>query len=237
MTSAIRTLSFENHNQIKIKPISNYQHAKDQQVVPLIVHEFSRAGGEMPIVFIKNAETGEFQSVALLGLSPNENVFYSEEKWLGGYLPALITHHPFALMPSQNDENQLQMVLKEDSPLVSKNEGDALFDEEGNETEYLQKRKNAIGNYFEHSRVTQAFTKALSEKSLLSQQNLTMDLNGEKITINGVYLVDEKALNALSDEDFLELRQKGYLAPIYHHLSSLHKLSHLAQLKTAKLSQ
>ena len=234
MTASIRTLSYENHNQIKIKHSNDYQHAKDQQVVPLIVHEFARASAEMPIVFVKNSETGEFQAVALLGLSQNENLFYSEKKWLSPYLPALISHHPFALIPSQNDENQLQMVLKEDSHLVSKTDGDLLFDDEGNETEYLTKRKNSLGNYFESNHVTKAFIKQLSDKSLLSQQNLSLDLNGEKIAINGVYLVDEKALNSLSDEDFLELRKKGYLAPIYSHLSSLHQLSRLAKLKSEK---
>lgn len=234
MTSSVRTLSYENHNQIKIEDSNDYQHAKDQQVVPLIVHEFAKASAEMPIVFVKNAETGEFQAVALLGLTQNENLFYSADKWLSPYLPALITHHPFALMPSQNDESQLQMVLKEDSHLVSKTIGDALFDDDGNETEYLTKRKNALGSYFESNHVSKAFTKKLTEKSLLSQQNLSLDLNGEKIEINGVYLVDEKVLNSLSDVDFLELRQKGYLAPIYSHLSSLHQLSRLAKLKTEK---
>lgn len=234
MTSSIRTLSYENHNQIKINHSNDLQHAKDQQVVPLIVHEFSRASAEMPIVFVKNSETGEFQAVALLGLSQNENLFYSEDKWLSSYLPALMTHHPFALMPSQNDENQLQMVIKEDSHLVSKTEGNALFDDEGNETEYLEKRKNSLGRYFENSQITKAFTKQLSDKSLLSQQNLSLELNGEKIAINGVYLVDEEALKSLSDEDFLELRKKGFLAPIYNHLGSLHQLSRLAKLRSAK---
>jgi hypothetical protein len=234
MTSSIRTLSYENHNQIKIKDCKDYQHAKDQQVVPLIVHEFARASAEMPIVFVKNSETGEFQPVALLGLSPNENLFYSENNWLSTYLPALISHHPFALMPSQNDENQLQMVIKEDSHLVSKTEGDALFDNDGNETEYLEKRKNAIGQYFENSHLTKVFVKQLNDKSLLSQQNLTLEIKGEKIEINGVYLVDETALNDLSDKDFLELRTKGFLSPIYNHLGSLHQLARLAKLKSAK---
>jgi len=232
MTSAIQAVNYANHSQVKIKSTTNYQHAKGQQVVPLIIHEFSRASGEMPIVFVKNSQTGEFQSVALLGLTANENLFYSEDKWLSNYLPALITHHPFALVPTQNDENQLQVVIKEDSHLVSNDEGDSLFDEQGNETEYMEKRKNALGNYYENSQTTKAFIELLAEKSLLSEQNLTMKLNGENIAINGVYLVDEKVLKALSDEDFLILRQRGYLAPIYNHLSSLHQLSSLAKLKS-----
>lgn len=232
MTSTIQAINYANHSQIKIKSSANYQHAKGQQVVPVIIHEFARACGEMPVVFVKNGQTGEFQSVALLGLTANENLFYSEDKWLSSYLPALISHHPFALVPSQNDENQLQVVIKEDSHLVSNEEGDALFDDEGNETQYMEKRKNALGQYYEHSQTTKAFIDLLVEKSLLSAQNLTMKLNGEDIAINGVYLVDEKALKALSDEDFLVLRQRGYLAPIYNHLSSLHQLNSLAKLKS-----
>jgi len=234
MTSAIQAINYANHSQVKIKSTRDYQHAKGQQVVPLIIHEFSRASGEMPIVFVKNAQTGEFQSVALLGLTTNENLFYSKDKWLSSYLPALITHHPFALVPTQNDENQLQVVIKEDSHLVSNEEGDALFDDEGNETEYMEKRKNALGQYYENSQTTKAFIDFLVEKSLLSEQNLSMKLNGENIGINGVYLVDEKALSTLSDKDFLILRQRGYLAPIYNHLSSLHQLSSLAKLKSEK---
>jgi len=232
MTSPIQALNYDSHKNVKIKRTSNFLHAKDQQVVPLIVHEFSRASAEMPVVFVKNSETGEFQSVALLGLEPKENVFYSEEKWLSSYLPALITHHPFALMPTENDASQLQVILKEDSYLVSEEEGDAIFDDKGNETEYMAKRKNAIGQYYENTHVTKAFVSFLSEKSLLTQQKLSLDLNGKKISVDGIYLVDEKVLNTLSDEDFLVLRQRGYLAPIYNHLSSLHQLNRLAQLKT-----
>ncbi|PKG86272.1 multidrug transporter [Colwellia sp. 75C3] len=232
MTSAIQAVNYASHSKIKIKSSANYQHAKSQQVVPLIIHEFSRASAEMPIVFVKNGQTGELQSVALLGLTVNENLFYSEDKWLANYLPALITHHPFALLPSQNDESQLQVVIKEDSHLVSNEEGDALFDDKGNETQYMEKRKSALGHYYENSQTTKAFMDLLVEKSLLSEQNLTMKLNDENISINGVYLVDEKALKALPDEDFLILRQRGYLAPIYNHLSSLHQLSRLARLKS-----
>jgi hypothetical protein len=232
MTQSIQPLSFEKHSQIKIKNVTNYIHAKEQQVVPLIVQEFFAASAEMPIVFVKNAENGAFQSVALLGFKPQENVFYSEEKWLGGYLPALITHHPFALAPTQNDDNQLQVIIKEDSHLVSSQEGDALFEADGQETDYMKKRKSALGQYFEHTRTTRAFIASLTGYNLLEQQKLTIDLNGDKIVLDGVYLINEKKLNELSNEDFLILRQRGYLAPIYSHLNSLRQLSKLAALKT-----
>lgn len=231
MTQSIQPLSFAKHSQIKIKNLTNFVHAKEQQVVPLIVQEFLAASVEMPIVFVKNTENGAFQSVALLGFKPQENVFYSEEKWLGGYLPALITHHPFALAPTENDENQLQVIIKEDSHLVSLQEGDALFESNGQETEYTKKRKSALGQYFEHTRTTRAFIALLTDLHLLDQQKLTIDLNGDKVVLDGVYLVNEKKLNALSNEDFLVLRERGYLAAIYSHLNSLRQIAKLAALK------
>jgi len=233
MNSALAPLSFDKHQHIKILTDQAFQHAKNQQVVPVIVHEFARAGAEMPIVFVKNSETGEFQPVALLGLKAGENVFYAEgdKKWLATYIPELISQHPFALMPTENDASQLQVILKEDSYLVSSEQGEALFDQFGDETEYMKKRKNALGHYYENTQITKAFVNTLNEKSLLIQQQLTLTLNGENFTLDGVYLVDEKALNNLPDNDFLELRQRGYLAPIYNHLSSLHQLSRIAALK------
>jgi len=232
MSNSIKPVNFENHKNIKIKLGNDFRHAENQQVVPIIVHEFSAVSAEMPIFFVKNSETGEFQSVALLGLKPNENVFYQGGKWLARNVPAIITHHPFALVPSQDDENQLQVVLKEDSHVISQDEGEAIFDEEGNETEYMVKRKNSIGLYFENSRITKAFIEQINTLGLLQEKSLTLDLNGEKVALNGVYMVDEKALNELSEQDFLMLRKKGFLAPIYSHLNSSHQLANIAAIKT-----
>jgi len=226
-------LNYTEHGKVKIKSSNNYQHVNSQQVVPLIVHEFSQASAEMPVVFVKNSESGQFQPVAILGFKSGENLFVQQEKWLSDYVPAYVTHHPFALMPSADDETKLQIIMSESSSLVTESEGNALFDEQGNETEYLQKRKNALGNYYENMQVSQAFVNFLSEKELLQQRTLTIELNGEKLNLTGLYLVDEKALNALSDEDFLILRKRGYLGALYAHLGSLHQLKRLADLKTS----
>ncbi|MEW6984019.1 SapC family protein [Colwelliaceae bacterium 6471] len=232
MSAKASLLNYTSHGKVKVKETHNYQHVNNQHVIPLVVHEFSRAGSEMPVVFVKNTDTGEFQSVAILGLTIGENLFYGEEKWRSNYVPAYVTHHPFALMPAAHDETQLQIIIDESSDLVSEEEGQLLFDEQGNETEYMQKRKNALGLYYEHTHITKAFVNTLNELGLLMEQSLAMNVNGAQSQLNGVYLVDEKKLNALSDEDFLELRKRGFLAPIYAHLGSVHQLHRLAALKT-----
>lgn len=47
---------------------------------------------------------------------------------------------------------------------------------------------------------------------------LIVEIKGEKKDINGIYFVDEKKFNLLSDEEFLEFCKCGYLVFIYFFL-------------------
>ena len=197
------------------------------------MHEFSRAGAEFPICFVKNAETGTFQAVALFGVKPGENLYTETERWEGTYAPASVTHFPLALVPDGKEQDKFMVVIATENDLVNEDEGSALFDEEGKETEYLARRKDALGKYFEHSHMTKMFTETLVAKDLLVQQNLEVTVKGSKIQINGIFLVDEKKLNELSDEDYLDLRKRGLIGPIYAHLNSMHQIHRLVAKKAA----
>jgi hypothetical protein len=233
MSASYTAVNYTDHGHLKIAPSRKYSHVAKEQIVPLIVHEFSLASAEMPIVFVKNKDTGEFQSVALLGFAQGENVFNGAEKWRGTYVPAVVTHHPFALMPTEQEEHQYQVVIIEPNDATNETEGEALFNDDGQESEYMIKRKNALGQYFENTMITQTFLKHLAEKELFIEQSLSLDFNGQKLNIGGLYLIDEQKLKALSDQDYLELRERGYIGPIYSHLNSIHQLHNLARLKAS----
>lgn len=232
MSASVNALNFKDHGELKIKQNSTFAHVNSQQVLPLIVHEFSQASAEMPVVFVKNSENDDFQAVGIMGFKEGENVFYSEEKWRGSYVPAYATHHPFALIPMKQDQTKLQVIISESSNVLSLTEGEALFDDKGNETAYMKRRKETLGVYYENMHSTRAFVKALDDKGLLKQQTLTVDIKGNKMSLSGLYLVDEEKLNKLSDKDFLDIKNRGFLAPIYSHLGSLHQLNRLAYFKT-----
>lgn len=97
------------------------------------------------------------------------------------------------------------------------------------ETEYLENRKKALIAHFEQDQASRNILGFLAEKELLTTQTLTVDVAGEKRNINGLYLIDEAKLNELSDEDYLELRKRGLLGPIYGHLASLNQVNRLAR--------
>ncbi len=228
----VQPLHNEKHANTKIQNGINIEFMKTQHLVPVVAHEFARIANEFPMAFVKNNESGQFQAVALFGLEPGENLFIQDDKWTAAFAPMSMTRYPLGLV-KHPEADQFGIVIDEASPLVSEETGNALF-ENGEETEYLKRRKEALVSFIEFSQVTEAFTKYLAEKELLVAQTLTVEIKGEKKDINGIYLVDEKKLNSLSDEEFLDLRKRGYLAPIYSFLTSTHQVARLARLKAAK---
>lgn len=232
----IQPLNKTAHAKTKIKAQKNFLHASSQHLAPVVVHEFARASAEFPVVFVKNSDSDTFQPVALFGVKPGENLYTATENWEGIYAPAAVTNFPLSLVPETKDSDKFMVVIATDNVVVNEDEGVALFEDNGEESEYLANRKEALSKYFEHAHITQAFTQELAAKDLLVQQNLELSIGSEKIQINGLYLVDEKKLNELSDEDFSVLRKRGFLAPIYAQLNSMHQLHRLVKKKAALAS-
>jgi hypothetical protein len=231
MSTTFKPVNYTEHGHLKIQEIRNFPHVANEQIIPLVVHEFSAIASQMPIVFVKNKDTGEFQPVAILGFQQGENVFQRDDGWQSVYVPAVITHHPFALMPVQDQENQYQLMMIEPNNVTNETRGEALFDENGVETPYLVKRKEALGRYYENTLITQEFCRTLQQFELFTPQSLTLNYNGQQMKIDGLFLVDEQKLNQLPDDNFIALRKRGYIASIYAHLGSVHQLYNVARLK------
>ncbi len=233
MAEQLQPLNIEKHANTKIQNGFNVEFMATQHIVPVVAHEFGRVANEYPMAFVKNNEADTFQAVAIMGLEPQTNLFVEDGQWQGGYVPMSASRYPLGLVRHPENEDQFAIVIDEASKLVGEAEGNALF-EDGKETEYLTRRKNALMAYMEFAQVSQQFTQFLADKELLIAQTLTVEIKGEKKDINGIYLIDEKKLNELSDEDFLDLRKRGFLGPIYSFLTSTHQVARLARLKAEK---
>lgn len=233
MTAKIVALNNEAHKDIKIKVSQSFDQAKEQHLSLLVVHEFAKAAIDYPVVFVKDPESGQFRSVAMLGLAPNENLFYSRSKWKGTYIPANLRAYPF-ILGGDEDSEQLTLCVDESSKLVNKKDGESLFKEDGSETDFLNNRKAFLSQLIEQNRVTQQFIKFMTDNELLVPQSLSLKLeDGSGHDLNGLYVINEKKLNELSDEVYLEIRKRGYMGPIYAQLTSMNQLQNLGQLKVA----
>jgi hypothetical protein len=219
------------HGKLRVKGLANLQASLGQQILPLVVHEFPQAGNDCPVVFVKLAENDQFQAVQLLGLAEGENLMVDGDRWQGGYIPFILRGAPFRLMKTSADADQVTIGIDEDSPLLSEEEGEALFNADGTPTSYLEQRRDDLQRYVHHGQVTQAFVARLVELDLLVPQELNIELAGQKSNITGIYLVSEQKLRELDDEAVLDLNKRGFLLAIHAHLMSLGQARRLAQLK------
>lgn len=229
MSLQIAPLQKEKHSQTKINTASPFTFAQEQHILPVVVQEFVRVGAEMPIVFIKDSASERFDVVAMLGLQTGENLMVAGGKWQGFYVPKVLWNHPLVLADDPSKEGQLLVALVESSPMVNTETGHPLFNEDGSESDFLQARIETMREFFQQSQTTRAFTKVLADLDLLVSQTLTIKLEGKPREITGIYIVDEKKLSSLSDEQLLDLNKRGMMPAIYAHLMSLQQVQRLGE--------
>lgn len=226
----------ETHAKTRIKPIAGVADLKTQHALGVVVQEFALAGAHYPIAFAKEQDSETYFPVAIMGLEQNTNLFVSaDDKWEGLYMPARYTHKPLTVVPNKDEPNVFGIAIDVDSDVVSEEEGELLFTEDGSESEQLEARKKALMSFVENEQMTKAFLDALAQMGLLEAQNIAVKVKEKDYQLNGLYIVNEKKLSELSDEDYLTLRKRNFLGPIYAHLGSLHQISNLAQKQGAKV--
>ncbi len=233
MFKNIMPLNIQRHKEMRIKPIKDFKFFENIHIVSVMAHEFSRCASIYPIVFLKDKE--EFRPVALLGFKEGKNLFVKDGKWEASYIPAIVRRYPFVLIKTEESDRFL-IGIDEGSELVNKEEGEALFDEEGNTTEIVERVKRYLTELQQMEYFTQEFCKALKKENMFSPLNMRVKVSNEIKNIGGAYVINEERLNGLSDEKFLEFRKNKYIPLIYSHLCSLGQIERLIKLEADTLS-
>lgn len=224
MAVNIAPITFKEHAKTKVKPLSDFSVFANRHISPLVVHEFSRAACSFPIVFIQEPESKKYKVVAMFSVQPGENKFVEDGKWTAGYLPHNLARGPFFI---SNDEKPV-VCLNQDDARISEEEGQALFTETGEQTEYFKGIITSIESLMQQEAATEAFIAKLAELELLRPSNLNIQRkDGTKHEITGISIVDEEKFKALTDEQVLDLNKSGFLGLIYIHLCSLGQIQTL----------
>lgn len=229
------SLAPSTHKGLKVRQTGNIEHIAKNHIAKVYSPEYTKAGLEYPIVFIKDPETQEFFSVVIWGMEPGENLFMKEGKWTGGFLPVSVRCYPFTVALSPEDPDRLFIGLFENSPMLNKEEGELIFNEDGSETEWMANIKEFLVRVYDQEQLTKTLAKKLDTLGLLVPQSLSIQIpkDSPEKTIDGFYIVDREKLAALSEKDYLELRSQNALEVIYAHLMSLDTLGRLMTKKTA----
>lgn len=222
----------EQHQNVKVAAQRDLRQFADQHIAPVTVREFAQAATSYPIVFVKEPESSQYRSVVMLGLESGENLYLKEDKWQAIYVPQALSLVPFSLGLDPDKEKTLTSCIDLDSPFVGEDKEHALFDAEGNETDFFKNIHDQLGRLYENELTNQKFFEVLTEHNLIQELEIVVNFaDGQSKKLVGVFGINEKALADLKDETVLEFHKAGTFMPIHAMLASAGQINRLAQLR------
>lgn len=226
LTSSIKVITKEEFSAKSWNRFSNYKYTSKHMLAPLAVTEFPAAALSLPISFVKN-ETG-YLPVALLAFNENTNLFVSEEGgWLGSYIPAIFRAYPFHLLPDQ--EGTPTLCIDEASGLVVDGQDGAekFFHENGDPAAAITAVLNFLDTLTQHKAQTDKICKVMDSLDLFSSWDITIqheDPDQVSGKVEGIFRINEEALNALNGKDLEKLQECGALSTAYAQLLSMQNI-------------
>ena len=209
----------------RLKPLSNFNFLADQPVVEIVVGEFSNVASIYPIFFIER--DGAYNPVALLSLISGKNIFVEADgSWSGYYLPAAFRRYPFIVAPGEVDGKPAP-VLMVDEDMLSDKEGEPLYSADDKADGPIERTVRLLAETERHHQGTVQMVAQLKEAGLIRASDMEVVLAGQKHNITGLFGIDEKKLNELPDDKFLELRKSGALSLAYMQLLSMGQVQRL----------
>lgn len=216
-------LSRTAHAEQGYRARDGYHHAAGRMVAPVVLAELHKILPHYVIGLLPQGD--DLVPVALLGVNSEENLYLREDGgWQVSYVPATLRGHPFALADGQSGNKALAI----DSAYLTA-AGQPLF-KNGELDETAAQAMRFLQQYDQSRRATRAACQALRQAGVLAEWPLAVPLGEGHRRINGLYRVDEAALNALSAEAYAKLQgmpmQLAY-AQLYS-VSQVAQLAHLA---------
>lgn len=213
----------------------------DLHMLPVVPSEFQKLVVQLPILFSKNAETGQFVCVTLMGLEEGENLFWQEARFQGIYTPLNVARQPFFVGQDEQTGDDYVICVDMDNAAVaekhSSNHDQPLFAKNGKASDYLLKAQDTLAALIQGEQQSAMFIQQLLKLQLLLPLALDITFeNKQSIKIKGLYSIDEDKLQALSGEQLGELNQQGFLQAAYTQLASLGQIYALIDRKNKRNS-
>lgn len=217
------SLNRETHRDLCYQPQHDYRFSLEVNSVPLVGDEFFQASRDFS-VFFKRDDDGKYFPLALMSLRNNGHDLVNDSgNWTGIYVPAFLRRYPFALTDNGN------VCIDENSPALSREEGEPLFDENGNNSASLDRVVGFLKQYEAESLRTGDFCEALSEKMMFKPFNVQITPQEHSpVRLEGLFVIDEAVFSRLEGDLLQDWFRKGWVAWIYAHLHSIGTLGQLS---------
>ena len=220
-----------------IRP-QNSAFAAQETTAPIVAAELAKIIPLMPVAFVRHND--QFQLSALLSFVAGRNMFIGPNgNWLGGYVPSSIRSYPFKLIRPEPSADPV-LCLDQESGLVTDDPklGEEFFAPDGSVAPPLKAILDFLGEMDRNRAATQLAVASLEQQGVIMPWPITVQTPEGQKMLDGLFRIDEAAMNALPEDQFAKLRATGALPIAYGQLFSMSQLSvfqKLAELQ-AKLA-
>lgn len=233
------------HQDLGWKKQHDYFYASADTLAPVVVEELSSVIKDMPLVFVRDEQQQGFVLTAMQSLQPQLNVYVSGDgRWQGLYVPAFYRGMPFRLVDI-NKDGQFTLCVDLDSPLVHTHAEDddaQLFNPAGQFSEDLTRLLEFLQQYEHQRQLTNSLVNQLEKHQLIQPWPIRFKESddAEPINVDGLYRIDEAALQSLNAPALQELAASGALIVAFSQLLSqarMKELNHYYSLRSSQPTQ
>lgn len=200
----------------------------DQRIVQIGLSELTLAVADMPLCLAKDANTGRFNLVALVGLVEPANLFVHDRRFHATYCPRALQLTGFRL-----DANGVAgLAVVEDDPAIGMS-GDPLFNN-GEPSPVLAGIAAALEHLVADIGEARALIDDYAAQRLIRPLNLVLQTDdGKDHVIDGLYTIGTEQMMQLPDDEVVRMHRSGALASATLLAASLVQVERLCQLHNA----
>ena len=212
----------QRHRDWSVETGTNFAFARRTNSVPLMAVEFPSAATEYAIVFA-DMDGGMTLPVAILGMEDKQNLYITDDGgWKATYIPAFVRRYPFIFATGDEGKTFTLCIDEGFAGCNQENRGERLFNDEGEQTDYLDGVLKFLQEYqLQHQR-TRAFCQRLGKLDLLEPMQANVALkSGEKMSLAGFNVVNRDRLKGISADQAQGMLKTDELELIFTHLHSL----------------
>jgi len=231
----------DTHRKLRVITTRGAEFGEKTHIVPVLGDELHNLVLDFPVYLMKDKENGKFSLNALMGLEPGENLYLQGNRWAASYLPLHMRRQPFSLMATDEEkrttaENEAKVAINLDSKRISESEGEAIFNEDGSKTPYLESIIQVLAMMANGIESTEAFISVLVEHDLIESTLLNVTFaNGQKKSFKGLHAIDPIKLSELKGEALEQLHSRGFLQACYMMIASMGQVTKMIKMKNATL--
>ena len=219
------------HRNLKLKvPITDWSLATKLNALFVAATEFGDVAREFPIVFVRAGKepdgTDAIAPIAVLGLTANQNLYVTGERWRAQYMPAILRMYPFCI--ARIDDERFAVCVDMAFSGVNNEEGQGVFEADGKPAELLTTMQKELEKLEGEIQRTRLVGKRLLELGLLREMRFDATLpDGRQHSVDGFLTVDDVKATSLPDDVVGELHRSGVLGLMHLHWSSMGNMRRL----------